>query len=304
MSEPLKAPFPWFGGKSKVAHLVWDRFGDVPNYCEPFFGSGAVLLNRPHDPGIETVNDKDAFLSNFWRAIQFNPSVTAVWADWPVNEVDLAARHAWLLQQPEFIERLRSDPEFYDCRIAGWWAHGICSTIGEAFLRRTPQQPAGNLSVRGFRAAEDIPLAFMKISARLSRVNVLCGDWIRAVSESRTTNIATTGVFLDPPYESDCYEIEYSTEKGLSASVAAWAIKNGDNPQLRIALCGYDGEHAMPASWECIAWKARGGYGSQSDGRGRENSDRERIWFSPHCLKPQESLFAGFFDGEATHEPA
>lgn len=43
----LKAPFPWFGGKSKIANEVWRRFGDVPNYVEPFFGSGAVLLGRP-----------------------------------------------------------------------------------------------------------------------------------------------------------------------------------------------------------------------------------------------------------------
>jgi hypothetical protein len=48
----------------------------------------------------------------------------------------------------------------------------------------------------------------------------------------------------------------------------------------------------MPDSWECLAWKARGGYGSQSDGRGRENAGRERIWFSPNCLQPQSSLFA------------
>jgi site-specific DNA-adenine methylase len=41
----LKAPFPWFGGKSRVADIVWDRFGDVANYVEPFFGSGAVLLH-------------------------------------------------------------------------------------------------------------------------------------------------------------------------------------------------------------------------------------------------------------------
>lgn len=40
------APFPWFGGKSQVASIVWDRFGDVLNYIEPFFGSGAVLLGR------------------------------------------------------------------------------------------------------------------------------------------------------------------------------------------------------------------------------------------------------------------
>ena len=37
----IKAPFPWFGGKSRVADLVWDRFGNVPNYVEPFFGGAA-----------------------------------------------------------------------------------------------------------------------------------------------------------------------------------------------------------------------------------------------------------------------
>ena len=68
------------------------------------------------------------------------------------------------------------------------------------------------------------------------------------------------------------------------------------NPMLRIALCGYDGEHEMPRTWECVPWKARGGYGSQGDGRGRENAARERVWFSPNCLRPvderQPSLFA------------
>ena len=46
----LKAPFPWFGGKSRVAHFVWPRFGNVGNYVEPFAGSLAVLLKRPHEP--------------------------------------------------------------------------------------------------------------------------------------------------------------------------------------------------------------------------------------------------------------
>ena len=50
VTPELLAPFPWFGGKSKVSNIVWERFGNVPNYVEPFFGSGAVLLNRPHEP--------------------------------------------------------------------------------------------------------------------------------------------------------------------------------------------------------------------------------------------------------------
>lgn len=68
--ELSKAPFPYFGGKSMVAARVWPRFGNVPNLVDPFFGSGAMLLQRPHwdwdrlvwrdgKAPIETVNDQD-----------------------------------------------------------------------------------------------------------------------------------------------------------------------------------------------------------------------------------------------------
>ena len=74
----LQAPFPWFGGKSRVGPLVWERFGDVANYVEPFAGSLAVLLARPVGwEGSETVNDKDGFVANFWRALQADPDGVA-----------------------------------------------------------------------------------------------------------------------------------------------------------------------------------------------------------------------------------
>jgi hypothetical protein len=106
----LKAPFPWFGGKSRVADLVWERFGEVPNYVEPFFGSGAVMLARPFPVATETVNDLDCFIANFWRAVQKDPKLVALWADWPVNEADLHARHLWLVKREEFRERIKADP--------------------------------------------------------------------------------------------------------------------------------------------------------------------------------------------------
>lgn len=117
-----KAPFPWFGGKSRVAHLVWARFGDVPNYVEPFAGSLAVLLGRPWLPRTETVNDIDCYLANFWRAVAAAPEEVARWADWPVNEADLHARHLWLVRREDFRERMKCDPAFFDPKIAGWWA--------------------------------------------------------------------------------------------------------------------------------------------------------------------------------------
>ena len=132
----MKAPFPWFGGKSTVAHLVWERFGDVQNYVEPFFGSGAVLLNRPTEPGIETVNDLDCMVANFWRTLQHDPDAVADAADWPVNEADQHARHLWLCSQEEFRERMKTEPEFYDAKIAGWWVWGQCIWIGSGWCAK------------------------------------------------------------------------------------------------------------------------------------------------------------------------
>jgi DNA adenine methylase len=128
----LAAPFPYFGGKSKAAEDVWAAFGDVQNYVEPFFGSGAVLLNAPDGSRIETVNDKDGFVANFWRAIIKDAAAVAARADWPVNEADLFARHSWLVRQRDLAEKLH-DPDFYDAKIAGWWAWGACAWIGSGW---------------------------------------------------------------------------------------------------------------------------------------------------------------------------
>jgi len=321
--EMLKAPFPWFGGKSRVADLVWDRFGDVPNYVEPFAGSLAVLLGRPTPARTETVNDLDCYLANFWRAIKDNPSTTAAWADWPVNEADLEARHQWLVDQGDSIKaQIKKDPEYCDFRIAGWWVWGLCQWIGDGWcVQRGDGNQPGQLphlgtagmgikrrlphlgdAGRGINRklphlgdagrGEAIQEYFAALSARLHRVRVACGEWDRVLGESVTFGQGVTGVFLDPPYDSNEHSVTYSADSNVSGDVRQWAIENGDNGELRIALCGYEGEHAMPDSWECIAWKAHGGYGSQSDGKGRANSGRERIWFSPHCLRLQWSLWS------------
>jgi hypothetical protein len=104
-----------------------------------------------------------------------------------------------------------------------------------------------------------------------------------------------TGVFLDPPYgvadRADCYGDHEDYE--VSAKVREWAIEQGRNPLMRIALCGYEGEHGMPDDWECVEWKAAGGFGSQRRDGSNENGARERIWFSPHCLGGRQTELFG-----------
>ena len=317
----IRAPFPWFGGKSAVADLVWSRFGDTPNYVEPFCGSAAVLLSRPHWPfdthRIETVNDVDGFLCNFYRAVRADPDAVADHADYPVSELDLHARHFWLVNtaRPQ-VERLRNDPDYYDAKIAGWWVWGACQWIGSGWCHHPEWQQLPHLGDAGMgvhRPSQQLPhlgdagrgelhAYFRLLSDRLRRVRVCCGDWSRVLGPTPTVKLGVTAVFLDPPYtdranrEAGAYARD---DDSVGHAVCEWAKANGGDSNLRIALCGYDGEYAIPADWECVAWKARGGYGSQGDGEttnGRNNSRRERIWFSPHCLKPGARTTPSLFD--------
>ena len=132
----LKAPFPWFGGKSKAAEAIWDALGDVDHYVEPFFGSGAAMLLRPHVANrpynSETVNDLDGLLVNFWRSVQLSPQETAEAASWPVSEFDKHARGCRLLQwrESESAAQLAGNPEFHDPVMAGWWTWCVSVSIG------------------------------------------------------------------------------------------------------------------------------------------------------------------------------
>mgnify|MGYP001176301071 CR=1 FL=1 len=278
----LKAPFPWFGGKRKVATEVWPRFGQVKNYVEPFAGSLAVLLGRPHDPAIETVNDLDGFVANFWRSIIHDPEGVVDHALWPVHESELHARHAWLIERRDRLTaHLEGSPDYYDARIAGYWVWGISAWIGsgwcrgngpwrvvngqlvnkpgkgpginrgmptlsnagQGILRQFPQAgKASRISARGDR---ENMLAYLRcLQERLAQVRVCCGDWLRIMGSSATHYHGTTGIFLDPPYSAEAGRCEVYTQEDLTVAhaVRAWCLREGHHPLLRIALCGYEGE--------------------------------------------------------------
>ncbi len=311
-------------------------------------------------PRVETVNDANCFLANFWRATQADAEAVARAADWPVNECDLHARHRDLLRRGPALRALLEDPKAYDVEAASWWVWGASAWIGSGWCeesaartsklpdvgakgadghpqeatgrgihaagmrepsrqlpylaggdggprdrsgmginargarepsRKLPQLGAdgwGNCGDRGvFRPSARTRLfdIFAALAERLRYTRVACGDWSRICTPAVTYRHGLTAVFLDPPY--DGFESLYGApEEGvpLSARVRAWALEHGARPDMRIALCGYEGEHEMPG-WECVEWRAKGGYGNQGNGT-NENRKRERLWFSKACLQP------------------
>ena len=153
----LKAPFPYYGGKSRWAATILERLGtDIQVYVEPFAGSLAVLLASDVHAR-EVVCDTDGHICNFWRALAADPEAVAYWADYPTIHQDLTARHRWLIQWArDNSELLSTDPEWFDVKAAGWWVWGISSWIGgqwcldrgdkgvSAQMPKVPNYPGGS----------------------------------------------------------------------------------------------------------------------------------------------------------------
>jgi DNA adenine methylase len=295
----MKAPFPYFGNKRTVAELIWERFGNVKNYVEPFCGSASVLLLRPHwTPDgprlVETINDTDWYITNFYRAVAQEPGAVAVYADWPMNEIDLRARHAWLLdRRKENLERLEQDPDWYDLKAAGWWLWAVAANcIPQGFLTENASLVVKGHNAQGIVAAFEQGYAhdlLALVSQRMRHVRVRVGDWRRCVQSKSMRGVSvasSTGVFLDPPYADT--DASYATTAGPEREVWEWAVENGSDPTLRICVAGYEDGREVPEGWETVEWKGHGGYGRKAHKEGRANAARERLWFSPHCLKVPE----------------
>lgn len=311
LSEELTFPAPWFGGKRRAAAMIWERIGDVDNWVEFFGGSGAVTLARPaeHRARVETINDLDSLLANFWRALRAAPEALADACDCPVIEVDLHARHRALIARRESLSaELEADPRAYDLEAAAWWVWGASAWIGDGWCNGKPTRGLPNLGgscnngkpvvnfgkgIHGAYARAALHDTFTRLAARLRYVRFPCGDWTRVATPAVTWRHGLTGILIDPPYPAG--KVDYAVgSRGVAKDVHAWALAHGDDARMRIAFCGYEGDFAFPNTWECVPWKAKGGYGNQRQDGENENARRERIWFSPHCLKAvQASLFQG-----------
>jgi DNA adenine methylase len=316
MPEELTAPFPYFGGKARIAELVWLRLGNARTYIEPFAGSLAVLLRRPHAPFYEVANDLNGEVMNVWRAITFQPKQTAAMCNWPRSEIDVLARRKWYSERlPALVPLLAKSPMACDVDMAAYWVWGSSTCIGHNWNFSTkaalPTFPYGRgvhriLPLEPTKAIQGIPINgsfdatdgeifrqekfllawFNRLASRLRKVSFTCGDWKRVLTRS-FLNEPKAGIFLDPPYNT--HEKVYHRENNVvSKAVQKWARTNGSNPDLRIAICGYDGDYVLPG-WECIPWKTKGGYGSHSQDGSNANSERERIWFSPNCHRVSQT---------------
>lgn len=292
-------PFPYFGGKRKIAPIVWQFLGDVQGYTEPFFGGGSVLLTRPHKPNVETVNDINGHLVNVWRSIARFPKDTAEHAYGPVSEIDARAKHKACRERlADLRSLLESDPKACDPELAGWWVYGSCAMIGQDWSSATTRNSVPYLTTHGQgihanpksrSKIEFISDWFRSLALRLERVRICSGDWSRLCTEGAlgSTNIKNRGIFLDPPYGKELHQVKYQCSgRDVTADVREWCKEHGDDKRFKIILCGLGNEHSEleQLGWSSVPWITQGGFSNVSGSR-NENAMSERLWVSPHCLK-------------------
>jgi DNA adenine methylase len=183
-------PFGWYGGK--FSHLDWllPLLPDCHHYCEPFAGSGAVLLNRAPSP-VETFNDLDGEVVNFFRVLREEKErlIEAIGLT-PFSREEFAIACEVSPELPP-LERAR---RFYVRARQVRTGLAQTATIGRwANCKNTSRAGMSGVVSRWLGAVEDLP----SVAERLLRVQI---ENRPATSVIQLYDSPTTLFYCDPPY--------------------------------------------------------------------------------------------------------
>ncbi len=222
--------FGWYGGKySHLDFILPNIPTDGAHFCDVFGGSAAVLINRDPAP-VETYNDIDSELSNFFETLRNEgddllKSITLT----PFSREELM-RACTYEQGLSNLERAR---RFYirarqtrtglaQVSSEGRWAHCVLTSRDGM---------AGSVS-RWLGSVEGLP----QIVQRLQRVQIENAPALEVIHRYDTRE---TVFYLDPPYvhssrgDTSAYRYEMSDEEHVELADVLASVRG------RVVLSGY-----------------------------------------------------------------
>ncbi len=209
LRTPKLIPFGWYGGK--FSHLDWllPLLPACHHYCEPFAGSAAVLLNRRPSP-VETYNDVDGEVANFFRVLRDEKAAI-------IEAIGLTP-----FSREEFALACTLDPKLPALEKARRFyvrarqvRTGLAQTasLGRwANCKNTSRAGMSGVVSRWLGAVEDLPA----IAERLLRVQI---ENRPAIDVIRLYDSPETLFYCDPPYvhdtrgDSNAYGYEMTDEQ-------------------------------------------------------------------------------------------
>ena len=244
-SRRKKIAFGWYGGK--FSHLNWllPLLPECHHYCEPFSGSAAVLLNREPSP-VETYNDLDGEVANFFRVLRDEPDELA-------RQIGLTpfSREEFYLacqpfdESPTKMERARRF--FVRARQVRTGLAQTASLGRWANCKNTSRAGMSGVVSRWLGGVEQLP----GIAERLLRVQVENRPAIEVVD---LYDAPGTLFYCDPPYvhgtrgDSKAYEFEMTDQEHERLARTLRKVKG------KVAVSGYRGNlyDELYAGWRRI----------------------------------------------------
>ncbi len=225
-----KIAFGWYGGK--YSHLSWllPLLPQANHYCEPFGGSAAVLINRDPSP-VETYNDIDGEVVNFFRVLrdQRDELIEAIGLT-PFSREEFVIA----IQEPvDGLSNLERARRFYvRARQARTGLAQTASPGRWAACRNTSRRGMGGAVSRWLGSSQDL----VEIAARLIRVQI---DHRPAVDVIRAYDSPDTLFYCDPPYphesrgDSKAYRFEMNDNEHICLARLLHEVEG------RVAISGY-----------------------------------------------------------------
>ena len=237
--------FGWYGGK--YSHLDWllPLLPEAHHYCEPFGGSGAVLLNRAPAP-VETYNDIDGEVVNFFRVLrdQKEKLIEAIGLtpfsreEFYVAVMDYGPDLSPLERARRFFVRARQvRTGLAQTASLGRWAN----------CKKTSRAGMSGVVSRWLGSVESLP----EIAERLLRVQI---ENRPALEVIKLYDAGETLFYCDPPYphqargDSKAYAFEMTDAEHEKVARALNRIKG------KAAVSGYrcDLMDTLYKGWQCV----------------------------------------------------
>ncbi|MBI4285869.1 MAG: DNA adenine methylase [Chloroflexi bacterium] len=242
--------FGWYGGK--FSHLDWllPLLPYTNHYCEPFGGSAAVLLNRKPSP-VETYNDVDGEVVNFFRVLreQKERLIEAIGLT-PFSREELYTAVSEPTEGLSELERARRF--FVRARQARTGLAQTASVGRWATCRNTSRAGMAGAVSRWLGSVDSLP----EIAARLLRVQIENRPAIDVIGQYDSTN---TLFYCDPPYPHESrgdknaygYEMTEDAHRELASLLK--------NVKGLVAISGYHCQlmAELYQEWRCVEAPAK-----------------------------------------------
>lgn len=183
----MKSLLHYPGGKKRIAPWIIENMPEHHSYLDPFFGGGAILFAKPPSR-IETVNDLDGDVVNFFRVIQ--------------NLESCRELQEWLTYTPYsrqvYEETFQEEPKS-PVEQAGYFAVRSMQSHGFRLTEKCgwKKDVYGREAAYAVRYWNQLPEVLAEMAVRLKGVQIENRPALELIRAFDHENVL---IYLDPPY--------------------------------------------------------------------------------------------------------